>query len=433
MDTFDPIAYINERRPQRERMCPERTKALLDSMGRPQDRVRFVHVAGTNGKGSTCAYLANILQEAGYHVGLFTSPYIIEFAERIRVDGENISHEELLEATLFVRGHVEAYAREHGEYPTEFEVMCAVAFEHFARCACDIVVCEVGLGGRRDPTNCIQTVEASVITRLGLDHMELLGDTLPQIAYEKAGIIKPNVPVVSWPQDTPEAMEVIEREAAERTAELIVPDFSQIRVEEELRDGVRGFTYQGRDYATSLVATYQPYNAALAIEAVRVLRERGWDIPADAVSKGIRRTYWPGRFELATYKGNVLVIDGAHNAMGAQALRDSIESVFCDRPLVCIMGALADKDYRALIRTVLPRAQGVVCVSPPSPRALTTAELAQAVREELAAVGTDLAIAQEDSVRAALDSACELGGEQAILCAFGSLYLISEVEELVSR
>jgi dihydrofolate synthase/folylpolyglutamate synthase len=182
MTEFDPIAYINEPRWQAVRLGLDRTRELLDRMGRPQDKLKFVHVAGTNGKGSTCAYIASILQAAGYRTGLFTSPYIIDFEERIRVDGVNIPKDDLLDITLFVREHAEAMAEANGEHPTEFELMTAVAFERFARSQCDVVVCEVGMGGRLDSTNIIDAPEVAVIVRLGLDHTDMLGDTIEAIA-----------------------------------------------------------------------------------------------------------------------------------------------------------------------------------------------------------------------------------------------------------
>ena len=433
MSAFDPIAYINERRPQKERMCPERMEALLESMGRPQDRLKFVHVAGTNGKGSTCAYLASILQAAGYRTGLFTSPYIVEFAERIRVDGQNIPLESLTEVTLFVREHVEAYAAKTGEYPTEFEVMCAVAFEHFARSTCDIVVCEVGLGGRRDPTNVIRNVEVSIIARLGLDHQDLLGHTLTRIAYEKAGIIKPQVPVVVYPQDSADAMHVIEQQARAQEADMVVPDHSTLRVDNEVHEGARLFEYAGASYRTKLVAAYQPRNATLALEAVRVLRKRGWAIPEDAVREGIANAYWPGRFELVEYGGGCLLIDGAHNTQGAQALRESLDIAFPNAAIVFVTGVLQDKDYRSVLRCVLPRASAVVCMTPPSPRALPAQDLVFVVQEELDSlqVHDDIPVVAAEDVQNALDTARALGGSDAVVCAFGSLYLVGEVERVV--
>ena len=205
---FDPVAYINEPRWQASRLGLERIRALLDRLGRPQDDLRFVHMAGTNGKGSVCTYLASVLQAAGYRTGLFTSPFILRFEERIRVDGADVSRDDLTRATLLVREQAEALAAETGDHPTEFELMCAVALVHFRAAGCDLVVLEVGLGGRLDSTNVIDAPEACVITRIGLDHTALLGDTLAAVAGEKCGILKPGVPVASWPQE-PEALEVV--------------------------------------------------------------------------------------------------------------------------------------------------------------------------------------------------------------------------------
>ena len=223
--SFDPIAYINEPRWLESRLGLDRIRELLDRLGRPQDRLKFVHVAGTNGKGSTCAYLASILQAAGLRTGLFTSPYLITFEERIRVDGANITLDELTEATLLVKGQAEAMA----DHPTEFELMTAVALVHFVRRGCDIVVLEVGLGGRLDSTNAIDAPEAAVIARIGLDHTKLLGTTLAAIAGEKAGIVKPGSAVVSWPQDA-EAMAVVEQAVAAAGDTLTVPDFACLNV-----------------------------------------------------------------------------------------------------------------------------------------------------------------------------------------------------------
>ena len=295
MTEFDPIAYINEPRWQAVRLGLDRTRELLDRMGRPQDKLKFVHVAGTNGKGSTCAYIASILQAAGYRTGLFTSPYIIDFEERIRVDGVNIPKDELLDVTLFVRGHAEAMAEANGEHPTEFELMTAVAFEHFARSQCDVVVCEVGMGGCLESTNIIDAPEVAVIVRLGLDHTDMLGDTIEAIAHEKAGIIKARSTVVSWPQDDETAMQVVRQKAAECGCELVVPDFDALLVRDVDESGVRKFFYDGRLFHTRLLASYQPYNATLAIEAACALARRGWSIDFKHITEGIYQTIWPGQ------------------------------------------------------------------------------------------------------------------------------------------
>ena len=424
MSSFDPIAYINEPRWQESRLGLDRIVELLERMGRPQDRLKFVHVAGTNGKGSVCAYVASVLQAAGYRTGLFTSPYIIEFSERIRVDGENIPHDDLRDVTLFVREHAEEMAGETGEHPTEFELMTAVAFEHFARSACDIVVCEVGLGGRLDSTNVIEKPEVSVIVRLGLDHLGDLGDTIEAIAREKAGIIKSGAPVVSWPQDDPAAMDVIRDAAAKCGCNLIVPDFKELSVG-PVEDGVRKLRYCGKDYRTRLLASYQPFNAVLAIEVCRVLKGRGWAVDDDAIERGIAQTVWPGRFEVVSSGRPVVIVDGGHNPQGAEALAESIRDVFPGEKVTFVMSVLADKDYRAMIRAVAPLANAFACATPPNPRALSAEDLVAAISEE-----TDGAVSAKPfaTFSQALKEAHRMAGPQGVICVFGSLYSIAEVK-----
>ncbi|WP_302962348.1 folylpolyglutamate synthase/dihydrofolate synthase family protein [uncultured Adlercreutzia sp.] len=486
---FDPVAWINTPRWQASRLGLERMIDLLDRMGRPQDALRFVHVAGTNGKGSTCAYLASILQAAGLRVGLFTSPYILRFEERIRVNGRDITEEELARAVAAVRPHTEAMEAACGDHPTEFELMAAVALEHFRAVACDIVVLEVGLGGRLDATNVIDAPEASVICRIGLDHTDLLGNTLAAIAGEKAGIVKPASPAVSWPQE-PEAMAVVEATAAERGCTVTVPDFSRLAVEpltwgaergngacggdgvlvtasDDEGDGVssdasgeagesaaaplcRRFTYRGRAFETGLLGSYQPFNAALALEVARVLRERGWDISAEAEVAGIAQARWPGRFEVVDV-APLTIIDGGHNIQGAQALAASLADLLGDArrgTVAFAMGVLADKDYKAMVRAVVPWAGSFHVYAPANPRALPAEELATCIREVLAEEGRVEAVpvcvhatpagaltaARTDAASHA-DSVPAIGGapdtspRARIAVAFGTLYAIADLEK----
>ena len=439
---FDPIAYINTPRWQASRLGLERIRELLERLGRPQDRLKFVHVAGTNGKGSICAYLASILGAAGYRTGMFTSPYIERFEERIRVDGVMISPDELRDVTLAVREHAEAMAEETGDHPTEFELMTAVALEHFARCGCDIVVLEVGLGGRLDSTNVIDAPEACVIARIGLDHTALLGNTLAAIAGEKPGIVKEGSAVVSWPQE-PEAMAVIEHAAAEHGCELRVPDFAQLE-EGAIRweDGAspfRPFSYkEWADLRTGILGSYQPQNATVALEVVDVLRGRGWRIPDEAVRAGVAQTRWPGRFEIveggSSPDGFAIVVDGGHNPQGARALADSLAEVFPGRRSVFVIGVLEDKDYPRMLEDVLPLGSAFVCVSPDNPRALPAHKLARAIRwtgQDLlgcsACVNPVVARDFEDAIRRAR----ELAGPDGLICAFGSLYSVAALKEAV--
>lgn len=448
---FDPVAYINTPRWQASRLGLERIRELLERLGRPQDRLRFVHVAGTNGKGSVCAFLASILQRAGYHTGLFTSPYIERFEERIRIDGSMIGAKDLYDATLAVRRHAEAMAEETGDHPTEFELMTAIALEHFARNACDIVVLEVGMGGRLDSTNVIENPEVSIIARIGLDHTAFLGTTQAAVAAEKAGIIKDGCPVASWPQDA-EAMTVVEAAAAKCGCMLRVADFSQLDsgrvVWGECPDALlaegespacRLFSYkEWDDLRMGLLGAYQPQNAALALEAVASLRDRGWSISDEAVRKGIAATRWPGRFEIveggASRDGFAIVVDGGHNPQGARALVDSLKEVFPGRKPVFVVGVLEDKDYPRMLEEVLPLGNSFVCVTPDNPRALPANKLARAIRwtgQDLlgcsACVNPYVAHGFEDALRRAR----ELAGENGLVCAFGSLYSIASLKAAI--
>lgn len=427
---FDPVAYINEPRWQASRLGLERIRDLLERLGRPQDALRFVHVAGTNGKGSTCAYLASVLQAAGYRTGLFTSPFIERFEERIRVDGADIAPGALMDATRTVREHAEAMAAETGDHPTEFELMTAVALVHFARSGCDVAVLEVGLGGRLDSTNAIDAPEVAVIARIGLDHTDLLGGTLAQVAGEKAGIVKAGSAVVSWPQD-PEAMSVVERAAAACGDTLAVPDFAQLGVGGIAHGGpvpLRAFSHRGEAYETRLLGSYQPYNAALAVEAVRALRARGWDIPQEAVRAGIARAQWPARFEVLPRIPGApqAVVDGGHNPQGARALAESLASVFPGRAPVLVMSVMADKDYPAMLAEVLPLAGAFVATAPSgNPRALAPEALADAAR----AAGAPCPVAQAPTLAEAVAQAARLAGPDGLICAFGSLYSVAETKE----
>lgn len=427
---FDPVAWINTPRWQASRLGLSRMVDLLERLGRPQDELRFVHVAGTNGKGSVCAYLASMLQSAGYKVGLFTSPFILCFEERIRVNGENIRAEELARAVEAVRPAAEAVEADTGDHPTEFELMAAVAFEHFRAVGCDIVVLEVGLGGRLDATNVIDASEVSVICRIGLDHTDLLGDTVAAIAGEKAGIVKAGAPVVSWPQES-EAMAVIEAVAAERGCELSVPDFADLNVEVLAGAALRRFSYRGRPYDTRLLGSYQPYNAALALTAADVLRRRGWDIPEDAAFAGIAAARWPGRFEVVG-TSPLAIVDGGHNPQGAEALAASLADLLGEEGRGSVdfaLGVLADKDYRAMVRAVAPWARSFSVYAPRSPRALAAEELAACVREIMVEEGRADAVPVRACAEAAeaLRAARAAAGPEGCAVAFGTLYAIADL------
>ena len=299
-----------------------RTRTLLAALGDPHKRLRFVHVAGTNGKGSTAAMLASCLQAAGYRVGLFTSPFINRFNERIQVDGQQIPDEELVRLVEQVQPAADAMT----DVPTEFEIITALGMLYFARKQCDIVVLEVGLGGTLDSTNVIENPECAVITALGMDHVRELGPTLADIAAAKAGIIKPGCPVVSY-GGVPEADAVIRRVAAEQNAPLTEVDFHNLQIDGGDLDAVT-FDFDGLDGVhLPLIGSYQPRNAAVAITTLRVLRAKGWNVPESAIRTGLETVQWPGRFELLRH-APAFLLDGSHNAHGMRATVQSLKDRF---------------------------------------------------------------------------------------------------------
>lgn len=314
----------------------ENTNQLLADFGHPETQTRFLHVAGTNGKGSTCAMLDAILRRSGFRVGLYTSPHLVDFRERIRVDGEMIPREDLAVGLTRLRDVVHGW----NHAPTFFEISTVLALDHFARSRCDIVVLETGMGGRLDSTNAV-TPMVSTITPIDMDHMQWLGNTLEKIASEKAGIIKPGIPVVSAPQQ-PAAAEVLRRTAAER------------------RGGIR-FVKEPCPHPLSLAGTHQKWNAALAVET---LRASGLDISQSAIREGLLQTQWPARFQ----RLGRFIVDGAHNAHSASALAKTWREVSAERQATVVFGALADKEYPEILAHLEPLATRFLFVPVENPR-----------------------------------------------------------------
>ena len=292
MENFDPVKYINTPNWQQSRLGLERICKLMDLLGNPQKDLKFIHVAGTNGKGSTCAYISQILIESGYKTGQFTSPYIYEFAERIRINNDHISSEDLKNVTLKVKDAAEQFAED--DHPTEFELMTAVAFTYFAEQNCDVVVSEVGMGGRLDSTNVIEAPEtiATVITPIDYDHMQFLGDTLEKIATEKAGIFKSGVPVISA-QQKPDVQKVLEEKANSLHCEIHFCNFDDTQIEnvDLTKDNLfRNFVYKDVSYETHLLASYQPQNASIAIDTAKIMQDQFTQITEDSIKRGINAT-----------------------------------------------------------------------------------------------------------------------------------------------
>ena len=419
MDYQEAIAYIHAVHWQGHKPGLDRTRALLAALGDPHKGLRFVHVAGTNGKGSTAAMLDSCLRCAGYRVGLFTSPYINRFNERIQVDGVPIPDGDLVRLVEQVRPAASAMA----DVPTEFELITALGMLYFAQERCDIVVLEVGLGGALDSTNVIDPPACAVITALGMDHVKELGPTLADIAAAKAGIIKPGSPVVSY-GGAPEADRVIAAAAAACGAPLTVADFARLTLRGAGLEG-QTFDYDGLTGLTlPLLARYQPRNAVVAIEALRALRARGWQIPDSAIRQGLAQVRWPGRFELLR-RDPPFLLDGSHNAHGMRATADSLRALFPGEKFVFLVSIMADKDVDEMLRLLLPLAKGFVTVTAPSPRAIPASELAARIE----ALGGRAEPA--GGIPAAVARVWELaaGGPAA---ALGTLYFSGEVREAVA-
>lgn len=418
----EAVAYIDTFQWQAHAPGLERIRTLLHALGDPQKELKFVHVAGTNGKGSVCAYLASVLRCAGYRVGLCTSPFLEDFRERIQVDGKLIPPEVLGELTELARPAAEAME----DHPTEFELITAVAMLYFRRCRCDIVVLEVGLGGALDASNVIDVPEAAVITAMGMDHAAILGPTLADIAAAKAGIIKPGGTVVSF-GGCPEADAVIRERCREQGAQLTEVDFSRLRV---VGTGLDGTDLEFAPYGAlhvPLVGLYQAKNAAVAVTTVEVLEKRGWEISRRALEQGLASVCWPGRLEVVRRTGPVILRDGAHNAHGMAATVESLRALFPGKKLTILMGVMADKDVEDMLKLLAPIAGQVFTVRPESPRAMPAEELAALVnRYGVPAVPCA-------GVAAGLQAAAEAAGADGAVCALGSLYLVGEVRRAAER
>lgn len=395
-------------------------RELLAELHDPQKGLPAVHVAGTNGKGSTAAYLAEMLHAAGYRTGLYISPYIQRFGERVQVDGITITEDEIAARMTKVIEAARAITARGCQPPTVFELITAMGFLHFQAHRCDIVVVEVGLGGRLDATNVIEKPEAAVITHIGLDHTELLGDTIPQIAAEKGGIIKPGCDVVLCWQSR-EAMEPIASICRTQNAVLHYADATNAVLHALTVDKLI-FDWAGYEsLQTSLTGLHQVSNAVTAVKTAEVLRDKGWHIDEPAIRAGLVQARCIGRFELLSRKPPVLV-DGAHNPQGVEAMTESLKALFPGKKFTFLMGVLADKDYRTAVTLTLPIAKRFYAMTPPVPRALHAEKLAEVIRRA-GNVPVSVCGTIEDSVHAAMHGA----DSDDVLCAFGSLYQIGEI------
>ncbi|MFR7718372.1 MAG: bifunctional folylpolyglutamate synthase/dihydrofolate synthase [Lachnospiraceae bacterium] len=401
-------------------------RELLGRLGNPQNDLKFIHISGTNGKGSVLAYLSTILSGAGYRTGRYLSPTLFSYREKIQVDGEKINKESLAAHVTAIAEATRDMQEKNAGTPTIFEVETVLAFLYFKEKKCDIVVLETGMGGLLDATNIIETTVLEVLASISMDHMEFLGDTLGKIAEQKAGIIKPHTSVVSAKQE-PEAEAVIKNACLERDCSLQFVDPAQIT---DVRYGIarQSFSYKGwKQMEISLAGSYQIINAALALEGVMALRALGWRLTDEQVRSGLLATRWRGRFTVIC-EDPIVIMDGAHNPAAAQTLKESLERYFPDRKLHFIFGMFKDKDYHEVIRLTAPLAEDIVTVETPgNPRALPAKELAEAVypvNPHVRAAG---------SITEAVDAVLDEAAEEDAIIIFGSLSYLCEAERAVEN
>lgn len=400
-----------------------RVTMLLDRLGNPHLTARTVHIAGSKGKGSTAAMIAAVLSRAGYRTGLYTSPHLVETTERFKVDGTDMTPAEFVDGIALLRPlvtDINAEAR-YGKLTT-FEVMTVLAFVFFTRLRAEWQVIETGLGGRLDATNVVSP-EVTVLTTIGLEHTEVLGHTLAEIAAEKAGIIKPGVPVVSAPQN-PSAMAVIERIAAQKKAALHVPDMAGLSGS-VFDNGRQAFTFTGSqgDYRLSLplLGSYQRLNSVLAVTALEVLKERGLRLDRNDIEAGLAGVVWPGRFQVLS-RSPWIILDGAHTPEAAFELRASLESFFptMPRPAVLVVGSSLDKDIGGMAVVMVPLFDTVIAVRARHPRAMEPERLVEVFGRH----GADVRTAP--SVDAALADGRRIVGDGGLVVVSGSLFAVGE-------
>ena len=429
MNYKEALSYINDKNKFGSRLGLDTIGKLLDLLGNPHLDMDYIHIGGTNGKGSTASYIATVLGEAGYKVGLFTSPFLERFNERISINGKDIPDDRLADITKRVKDKIEIMLKEGYEHPTTFEIVTTIAFVYFKEEQVDYVVLEVGLGGRSDSTNVIKNSLASVITTIDYDHIDVLGDTLGKIAYEKAGIIKENGIVISYPQHR-EALEVLERVASEKQAKLFTCPMDKVKINRLDEYGaVFDFQFKGRvyeDIEISLLGEYQVYNAVLAIYTILTLRDRECiHITEKEIRDGLKKTKWKGRLEIIS-RNPTFLIDGAHNLQGVNNLAKNL-NLFNYNRLILGMGILKDKDVEHMVEVLSPLADQIVITEVNMPRKMDAYALEKIINK----YNKNTFI--EKDIEKAIGKTFELADEDDLIVFAGSLYLIGDVRRILTQ
>ena len=401
----------------------ESIRHLMEELGNPQNELQVIHIAGTNGKGSILAYVSTVLQCAGWKVGRYISPTVMEYLERFQIDGEYMPKEVLLPIVEEVKWAAEQMQMKGMPYPTVFEIETAIAFVYFARENCDYVVLETGLGGRLDATNIVKNTKVCVFASISMDHMAVLGDTLAEIAEEKAGILKTESVAVSYPQ-TEEVRKILQQKADEKNIPLWFADKEQVVVQKE-ELGSQNFSYKEfQDVEIQLTGRNQIENAITALEVIRALRNQNVSIPDEAIYQGMRRTVWPGRFQVLE-ASPLVIVDGAHNEDATRRLAENIQTYLQGRPIIGVMGIFKDKAYKTIIEIMQPYLEYVYTIDLPNKdRTLDRRELVRVLKAQ--------GISAEDceSVEKALRKAKKSAKDGQAVLVFGSLSYLGEVIRL---
>ncbi len=430
MNYKEALNYIHSTKKFGSRLGLANIKKLLELLGNPQNDIKIIHVGGTNGKGSTSAFMYNIIKAEGYKVGLFTSPYLEIFNERIRINGDMIPNERLAEVTCTVKEKVEELVSMGCSHPTEFEIVTAIALLFYKQENVDFLILEVGLGGRYDATNAVESTVASVVTPISMDHMNVLGDTIEKIAYEKAGIIKKNSLVISHPQKKG-ASQVIQNVTDEKDGELIFSQNDKLVIKSCNENGSE-FDFSYEDYSIqnlhiNVLGKHQIYNACTALTVLNALRKRKIiDLRLESIREGLKKTRWKGRLEVIS-KQPTIVIDGAHNLQGAQALKESIMKLFNYDRLILGIGMLDDKDIDNVLQELIPLTHSVVVTQAMSPRAMNAEELGKKIEK----YKKDIYI--ESDIEKAVHKSLDIAQKGDLIVFSGSLYLIGEVRSNIKK
>lgn len=435
MDYRQALNYIENTGKFGSRLGLENVSRLLDILGNPHRELRIIHVAGTNGKGSTCSFINSMLIYQGYNVGLYTSPYLEEFNERIKINNVNISDEDLAQSVSRVSDAIDQMIEEGCDHPTEFEIITACAFLYFRDRDVDFAVIEVGLGGRLDATNvCIPLISA--ITSISMDHTEYLGDTLARIAFEKGGIIKDKRPVVLY-QQSDEVESVISSICSDRDSELFITENDKIEyISEEMSSQSVNLEVMGHFYSgveISLPGRHQARNLAVALSVLRLLEISSEisQVDTEALYRSIRETKWPGRMEVIKTEP-LTIIDGAHNPDGAAILSESVDRYLVEKKINLVFGMLRDKDILSVAKLLAVRADRIIITEPESPRAASSAEVHGIILEALR--GEDIPdITEIPDIEEAVRQAQSMAGDGEAVIYAGSLYMIGRVRSLLRK